>query len=39
MWHDHPFHQRNRTTERTVEEVGVAGHREMGEAGGSHVGF
>ena len=29
MWHDHPFSQRNRTTERTVR-VGFGGDREVG---------
>ena len=30
MWRDHPFSQRNRTTERTVG-VEVGGDRQMGE--------
>ena len=29
MWRDHPFRQRNRTTERAVG-VGVGGDREVG---------
>ena len=29
MWHDHPFSQRNRITERTVQ-VGVGGDKEVG---------
>ena len=29
MWHNHPFSQRNKTTERTLG-VGVGGHREWG---------
>ena len=32
MWHDHPFSQRNRTTERTVG-VEVGGDREVGVTG------
>ena len=32
-WRDHPFNQRNRTTERTVG-VGVRGGREVGGGGG-----
>ena len=28
MWYDHPFSQRNRTTERTVG-VGVGGYKEV----------
>ena len=32
MWRDHPFSQRNRTTERTVA-VEVGGGREVGERG------
>ena len=32
MWHDTPFSQRNRTTERTVG-VEVGGDREVGERG------
>ena len=35
MWHDHPFSQRNRTTERSVG-LQVGGDREMG--GGEGVG-
>ena len=31
-WRDHPFNQRNRTTEKTVG-VGVIGGREVGEGG------
>ena len=39
MWCDHPFNQRNRTTERTVGVgVGVGGDREVGgEAGGQNL--
>ena len=37
MWCDHPFSQRNRTTERTVW-VGVAGNREV-EGGGNWTKF
>ena len=39
MWHDHPFSQRNKTTERAVG-VGVGGDREeQGRAGkGGRVG-
>ena len=32
MWHDHPFSQRSRTTEKTVG-VEVGGDREVGERG------
>ena len=32
MWRDHPFSQRNRTTEKTVK-VEVGGNREVGERG------
>ena len=32
MWHDHPFSQRNRTTEKTGG--GVGGERELGGGGG-----
>ena len=32
MWRDHPFSQKNRTTERTVG-VEVGGDREMGWGG------
>ena len=32
MWSDHPFSQRNRTTERTVE-VGLRGDWEVEEGG------
>ena len=32
MWSDHPFSQRNRTTERTVK-VGVGGDRGVGGQG------
>ena len=32
MWRDHPFSQKNRTTERTVR-VKVGGDREMGWGG------
>ena len=32
MWHDHPFSQRNKTTERTVA-VEVGGDKEVGERG------
>ena len=32
MWSDHPFSQRNRTTERTVK-VGVGGDRGVGGEG------
>ena len=32
LWRDHPFIQRNRTTERTVG-VGVRGDRELGGGG------
>ena len=37
MWCDHPFSQRNRTTERRVE-VGVGGDREVGGEGGQNLG-
>ena len=30
MWHDHPFSQRKRKTERTAD-VGVGGDREVGQ--------
>ena len=33
MWSDHPFSQRNVTTERTVE-VGLRGNWEVEEGGG-----
>ena len=32
MWHDHPFSQRNRTTEKAVG-MEVRGDREAGERG------
>ena len=32
MWHNHPFSQRNKTTERAVG-VGVGGKREWGGGG------
>ena len=31
MWRDHPFSQRNMTTERAMGGVGVGGDREVGE--------
>ena len=33
MWHDHPFSQRNKTTERTVG-LGVGGDSKVGGGGG-----
>ena len=33
MWRDHPFSQRNKTTERAVG-VGVGGNKEEGGGGG-----
>ena len=32
MWRDHPFNQRNKTTERTVG-MEVGGDRDVGESG------
>ena len=37
MWHNHPFSQRNKTTERAVG-VGVGGKREWGVGGGGEIG-
>ena len=36
MWRDHPFSQRNKTTERTLG-VGVAVNREMGGGSGQNL--
>ena len=36
IWRDHPFNQRNRTTERTVS-VGVRDDRDMGEGVGKNL--
>ena len=37
MWYDHPFSQRNMTTEKTVG-VGVGGSRKVGGRGGQKKG-